>query len=259
MSSHQFAAFKNLHKNDRPLILLNCWDAASALVLQQLGVKALATSSASMAWANGYADGSKLPFSVLLDAVSKIMRVIDVPLTVDIEDGYSQCAEQVATYVAELSALGVCGINIEDGDQSPDLLIKKIRAIRSISANRNVFINARTDVYLRQLVPKQSCLVESVQRLENYQAAGADGAFVPGIAVVHEVTEISNQLNLPLNMMLSNFDEPMSEYSNVGVSRISFGPATFLNAFNQLAEVSAQVLGVKSPDITYDSINLAME
>ena len=85
MTNQQFRLFKNLHKQFKPLILLNSWDAASSVMLQQIGVKAIATSSASLAWANGYADGSHLPLNTHLAAIKQILRVIDIPLTVDIE------------------------------------------------------------------------------------------------------------------------------------------------------------------------------
>ena len=118
--------FRNLHSNKRALILINSWDAASAALVQAAGSDALATSSASLAWANGYADGSVLPRDVLLSAINRILRVSKIPLSVDIEDGYSQSPDEVADFVVHLAKLGVAGVNIEDGQDSPELLVEKI-------------------------------------------------------------------------------------------------------------------------------------
>jgi 2-methylisocitrate lyase-like PEP mutase family enzyme len=115
--------FQSLHEGGL-LLLANCWDGGSARLAQAAGARALATSSASLAWANGYADGSHLPPGLLLQSVRGIARVSDLPLTVDIEDGYSDEPEQVASLVRELMDAGAVGINIEDGAGRPELLAR---------------------------------------------------------------------------------------------------------------------------------------
>ncbi|WP_267960091.1 isocitrate lyase/phosphoenolpyruvate mutase family protein [Shewanella sp. AS16] len=150
-SASLLQTFTLLHSHRVPLLLPNAWDAASAALLQMAGAPAIATSSAALAWSLGYADGGALPRAALLHAVEGIMRVSKVPVSVDIEDGYSHEPRAVAALVADLLALGVVGINLEDGCRPPALLVDKIGAIRASASSREVFINARTDVYLRDL------------------------------------------------------------------------------------------------------------
>ena len=143
--------FRRLHEGPGLLVLPNAWDAGSARLIESVGAKAIATTSAGLAWAHGYPDGNVLPNDQLLAAIGDIARVIRVPLTVDIEAGYSDAPHAVAQLVARIAAVGVAGINIEDGAGSPDLLCKKIAAIRESIEHLGVdlFINTRTDVYLR--------------------------------------------------------------------------------------------------------------
>ncbi|MEO7886490.1 MAG: isocitrate lyase/phosphoenolpyruvate mutase family protein, partial [Polaromonas sp.] len=144
--------FVQLHQAPHGVLLLpNAWDAASVKIFEASGAKAVATSSASLAWACGYADGGALPPDELLDAVARITRVLKVPLTVDMEDGYSQDPAEVGRLAAELVDVCAVGINLEDGSDAPALLADKIRAIRSALKGKPLFINARTDVYLRKL------------------------------------------------------------------------------------------------------------
>src|SRR4051812_20595100 len=107
--------FRQLHSGPGLLLLANCWDAGSGRVLESLGAPALATTSAGVAWSNGYPDGDALPVAQLVASVRAITRVIRVPLTVDIEAGYSSDPAAVADTVAALMDVGAVGINLEDG------------------------------------------------------------------------------------------------------------------------------------------------
>src|ERR1700730_9807012 len=144
--------FRRLHSGGL-LLLPNAWDAGSARLIESCGAQAIATTSAGLAWAAGYADGGDLPPEVLLGAVRAIARVIRVPLTVDIEGGYSDRPEAVAGLVTAIVNAGAVGINIEDGADSPEFLSDKMVAVRRCAAGfaAKLFINVRTDVYLRAL------------------------------------------------------------------------------------------------------------
>jgi len=185
------------------LILINSWDAAGEAIVQASGCEALAISSASLAWANGYADGSALPREVLLSAISRILRVSKIPLTVDIEDGYSQSPDEVADLVVNLTKLGVVGVNIEDGHDAPELLVEKILVIRNRLGMDAVFINARTDVYLRSLVDPDKRLSDSIESLNKYIANGADDAFVPAMTSPMDIAAVSSSVQAPFNTMVS--------------------------------------------------------
>ena len=143
--------FRSLHQGPGLLLLPNAWDAVTARLTESLGAEAIATTSAGLAWSHGHADGNALPEDRLLAAIGDMVRVIRVPLTVDVEAGYSDDPRAVARLVARVAAVGAVGINIEDGAGSPDLLCHKITSIRETTAALGVdlFINTRTDVYLR--------------------------------------------------------------------------------------------------------------
>ena len=233
MTSTAFSVFSNLHQNTTPLILTNIWDAAGATLLSQYGASAIATSSASLAWSSGYADGSFLPNEDLLINVKRIKRVTDLPITIDIEDGYSRAPEEVAHLVSTLVEAGIAGINIEDGTQPPELLTEKISAIRK-AVGSELFINARTDVYLQSLVQQDQMLEESVSRSRQYKDAGANGVFIPGTLDITLFETVSQQVDIPLNAMIPSKDYDISLLVNAGVRRFSMGPAPFLTSYSSL-------------------------
>lgn len=223
--------FHQLHHQRTPLLLVNIWDPASAVLAQQQGAQALGTSSAALAWSLGYADGQQLPVNELLAAVQRILRVIQLPLTVDIEQGYGDEPTQVAELVVQLAELGVAGINMEDGTAEPQLLCAKIQACRSLLAERALFINARTDVYLAQLATGPEAITECIRRLALYQEAGADGVFVPGLTDLAVAKQLSQHSSLPLNLMGWPEGATAKDLTEAGVKRLSAGPALFLQSY----------------------------
>lgn len=226
--THSFFA---LHQQPEPLLLINIWDPASAVLAQQQGAKSLGTSSAALAWSLGYADGQLLPVAELLAAIQRILRVIQLPLTVDIEQGYSNESSQVAELVCQLTELGVSGINIEDGTAAPQLLCAKIRACRHLLNGRALFINARTDVYLAQLATGPEAVTECHRRLALYQEAGADGAFVPCLTDLAVAKQLSQHSSLPLNLMGWPEGATIEGLTEAGVKRLSAGPALFVQSY----------------------------
>lgn len=231
MTDTLHARFLALHRQPRPLLLANAWDAASARLWQEAGAPAIATASAAVSWARGYPDGGALPRRALLDSLRDIVRVTSVPITVDLEDGYSDDADAVADLVAEVVGLGAVGINLEDGAADPERLVAKIDAVRRRLGGTPVFINARTDVYLRGMTAGQAAMQETVSRLMRYGAAGADGGFVPGLTALPDMADISAAVPVALNIMaLPGLPSPAT-LAGAGVRRISTGPGLFKAAY----------------------------
>jgi 2-methylisocitrate lyase-like PEP mutase family enzyme len=143
--------FHKLHHQPELLILANAWDAGSAPLIESLGAKAIATTSAGVAWTRGYPDGEALPPDVLVASVAEIAPAVQVPLSVDVEGGFAQDPKAVGDVVARLIDAGAVGINIKDGCGTPDLLCAKIERAKRAGAQLVIgpFVNARTDVYLR--------------------------------------------------------------------------------------------------------------
>lgn len=250
MPSPPAALFRNLHHRHDVLWLPNAWDAASAHLQAKAGAPAVGTSSAALCWSLGYQDGGTLPVGELMAALRRITRTLGVPLTVDIEDGYSDSPDAVADLVAEVTGCGAVGINIEDGAGASELLAEKIQAIRSRTGAAQLFINARTDVYLRNLAPEGAEAVALVQkRARTYAQAGADGLFVPGLVKGEQIRQVASATRLPLNLMLLPGLPDTPHLALAGVRRLSAGPALFLSAHAQLAADTTAYMKGNTADI----------
>jgi 2-methylisocitrate lyase-like PEP mutase family enzyme len=224
-SNAQYAAqFRQLHA-DGLLLLPNAWDAGSARLIESLGARAIATTSAGVAWANGYADGDQLPIAQLVATAASIARVIAIPLSVDVEGGYSGDPATVADNVVRLADIGVVGINLEDGAGAPELLCAKIERIKRECAQRglDVYVNARTDVYLRGLAPAGQRVEPTLARAALYRQAGADGLFVPGLTDADEIGAVASRAGVPLNVMLRPNLPDTAALEALGVRRLSAG------------------------------------
>lgn len=230
------ARFRALHAQGL-LRLANAWDAGTARLIEHLGAPAVATTSAGLAWAQGYPDGDALDVDALLHAVASIARAIDVPLTVDIESGYSDAPSRVADTVLRVVRAGAAGINLEDGTGDPAVLTSKIRAIRRACAAQgiDVFINARTDVYLRGLAAEGERVDETLRRAAAYREAGADGLFVPGLVDADAIRAIATATGLPLNVMLRPQLQDLAALEALGVRRVSTGSALAESMYGRLA------------------------
>jgi 2-methylisocitrate lyase-like PEP mutase family enzyme len=255
--------FKSLHQGAELLLLPNAWDAITARLIESLGAKAIATTSAGLAWSRGYPDGNALPEDHLIAATRDIARVIRVPLTVDVEAGYSDDPAAVARLVARILALGVVGINIEDGAGSPDLLCKKIAAIRNLveRSGAELFINARTDVYLRGVATGEAAKEEIIRRASRYRAAGCDGLFVPGLSIVDAMAAISAAIEpMPLNIMAIPNLPSMDTLQKNGVRRLSAGSSIAQAAIGCMSHlVSSFLAGTMSEmfdaSVDYGAVN----
>lgn len=251
-------SFKRLHKGPELLVLANAWDAGSARLIESLGGRAAATTSAGLAWSLGYPDGEALPVPLLVAAVAGISRVIDVPLTVDLEGGYADDPATVGETVARIIDVGAIGINIEDGAGSPDLLCAKIAQAKQAGTRLGIdlFVNARTDVYLRGLVSKSARVAETLARAERYRAAGADGIFVPGLAAPADIRQIATATVLPLNVMATAGLPPAPELAGLGVRRLSAGSAIAQGIWSRTASlVGAFLHDGRSERLTEDSMS----
>jgi 2-methylisocitrate lyase-like PEP mutase family enzyme len=217
--------FKKLHDGSQLRHLPNAWDAGSARLFESLGAAAIATTSAGVAWAQGYADNDHLPVDAAIAVAANIARVIKVPLSVDFENGYAADPQQVARNVLRLIQVGVAGINLEDGNDAPALLADKIRAIKALAAqsDHDIFINTRTDVYLKGLAPEGQRVAEVLKRAKLYKEAGADGLFVPGLCLPDEIKAVVADAGLPLNVMDWPGLPPSEELQRLGVARLSAG------------------------------------
>src|SRR3984893_10035860 len=181
--------FAELHVKGAPLLLYNAWDAGSAKSILDAGAKAIATSSWSVAAAQGYGDGEAIPIELAEQIVGRITATVDIPVTVDFEGGYSEDDGELAANISRLLDLGVIGINFEDrivkglGLYSVDRQARRIAAIRKAveQKGKDLFINALSDVFFEHGEDAAQAVGEALDRAKAYTAVGASGFFVPGL------------------------------------------------------------------------------
>lgn len=244
--------FHQLHAGPEPLVLPNAWDVASARVIEQAGAKAIATTSAGMAWSLGYPDGEQMPTQELLAACQRICRAVTAPVSIDIERGYGRDAQDTGSLVDALIQLGVVGINIEDGVMPgtrdlahPSLLSERIACARAVARHHDLplFINARIDTYCVASLQGEARLEETRKRARLYIDAGADGIFLPGLADPREIASLARQLPVPLNVYVGYPDAPTSDVlRQLGVRRISLGCGTMQATLAHLARIAKEAL-----------------
>jgi 2-methylisocitrate lyase-like PEP mutase family enzyme len=246
--AEQFAA---LHIKGNPVTLYNIWDAGSALAVTQAGAKALATGSHSVAAAQGYDDGEAISLDELLTTTRQTVATSKLPLSVDFEGGFAVEPEAVANNVQRVIAAGAIGINFEDqivgtNDLYPvDVQAKRIATIRD-ACDMPCFINARTDVFLREADKgKHAGLIEDVlERASAYADAGASGLFIPGTLDEGLIGEICERTLLPVNVLMRLGALSNDRLGRLGVARISYGPFPYIDAMKALTENAKAAMAI---------------
>lgn len=223
------STFTALHFGPRPFLLPNAWDMASALLLADAGFAAIGTTSLGVTAAAGLLDGAGAGRELTSALARRLVLALPVPLTVDLEGGYSEDPAAVAELAAELAGLGVAGINLEDGRADRDLRASQAHAaiIGAVVAGApGLFVNARTDTYWLGVGPEGERLPETIRRLRTYRDVGASGVFVPGLTDFAHIEQVVNNVALPLNV-LCRPDGDLDGLAAAGVARVSTGSALY--------------------------------
>lgn len=228
----QYDKFYQLHHQQRPLIIANAWNAKSAQIIEQAGFDAIATSSGAIANSLGYEDGEKIPFDELLYIIIRIKACTNIPLSVDVERGYTNDLQQLNGYIQQLIDVGITGINIEDA-QGEEIYLPKLYSIKNYldKTNQKLFINARTDGFLQKLA---SPLETTIRRAALYKDAGADGLFVTAVRDITIIKEITAGVTLPVNVVAAPPLTSFEALSNSGVKRISMAVLLYKKTYSQL-------------------------
>jgi 2-methylisocitrate lyase-like PEP mutase family enzyme len=239
-----YETFHQLHYQSQPLILANVWNAKSAQIAESSGFKAVATSSGAIAESLGYKDGENIPFSELLYIVQRIKASISIPLSVDVERGYTDDLELLNKHIQQLIDCGVVGINLEDA-QGEDIYLKKLNGIKNylVKTNQQLFINARTDGFLQKL---PSPLETTINRARLYKEAGADGLFVPGVQDTEIIKEIVSSTTLPVNVVNANKTLSIAALANCGIKRISMAVLLYKATYKKVEMMTKEILDKQS-------------
>ena len=233
-------SFRQQHHDKKMLLLPNVWDTITARLISSAGFRSLATASFSVAAANGYEDGEKIPFDKVVKVVAEITNAVDVPVSVDFERGYADDLPSLADNVKRLLAAGAIGINIEDRTSSGKDLFslreqcKKLETIREagIKYGVNIFINARTDAYL--LKTGSNFMDETIERGKSYQDAGADCFYPILMDNYSDIQRVLAEISLPLNVLLMKPVGDLKKLEDIGVKRVSLGPGSLKYVLTKL-------------------------
>jgi len=261
--------FRSLHHGPGVLVLPNAWDVPTARLFESVGFKAIATTSAGMLVSLGYEDGERIPFPEFLGAVSRIARVLTVPLTVDVVAGFGPGVHEVVSAVRQIVGVGAVGINIEDFEHESKKLfrvedqVEKIKAIRKLGETMgvNLVINARTDAFRYAEGGEEDRFREALRRGEFYRDAGADCVYPMGLTQANLIREYVRTLNFPVNVMVTKNTPSVQELEALGVKRLSFGPAAAYAVMGFLKRAAREVLekgtytSLVTEAITYDELN----
>jgi len=245
----KFEDFAKLHVAGDPLVLFNAWDAGSASAVAKSGPKAIATGSASVAMANGFGDGQKVPMDFALANAARVVEAVDLPVTVDFEGGYAVAPEAAGRNVARLAETGAIGCNFEDQIVGTDQLYSvgdqaaRIAAVRDVVGS-DFFINARTDIFLKAATDThdEAMVDAAIERARAYADAGASGFFVPMLGDLKLLERMCAQSPLPVNFMTFPGCPSNADVAAVGVARISHGPFPYMALMDKLTEIAREAI-----------------
>ena len=250
MRSTQTAAarFRALHESGC-FVLPNPWDIGTAIYLERLGFKALASTSAGFAFSRGKPDGA-IPRDEMLAHIREIVGATPLPVNADFEGGYANEPEDIAANVRLCVETGVAGLSIEDNTRrsDPPLYEKKL-AVERIQAARSAIDSSETGVVLTGrceawLVGHADPLRTALDRLVAYAEAGADCLYAPGATKPNEIAQIVNTVTpKPVNVLISGFNHQLtlSELADLGVRRISVGSGLALAAWGAFLRAARDI------------------
>ncbi len=243
--------FLALHHDSAILVLPNAWDVVSAKIFELERFKAIGTTSAGIAATMGHADGQKMSLVENMEAVRRIVNHTPLPVSADIEAGYSTSTERVVSAAEAVLNAGAVGLNLEDSTGDPDVPLfdkalqqEKIAAICDMRDARGIhlFINARTDVCLVN-DDLATSLRDAVDRGNAYREAGADGIFIPDVGNLDKqaIQTLVKEIDAPVNIIAGATTASVSELQEIGVARISVGPRPMRAVLSLLREIAREL------------------
>jgi 2-methylisocitrate lyase-like PEP mutase family enzyme len=254
------AQFRRFHHGAPLLVLPNVWDAASARIVEQAGFRAIATTSSGVAAALGYSDGQHISRDMLIEAIARITRVVECPVTADIEAGYGNSIEEVLQTVKEVITTGVVGINIEDSLKQQEKAladvsyqVELIKALRELATSMDMplVLNARVDVFLLAIGEPESRFEHALQRANSYLQAGADCIYPIGILDRNMIANLVKDIDGPINILGGPPAPTLPELAQLGVARVSLAGGLMRSVLGHLRTIAQELRELG----TYASMN----
>jgi 2-methylisocitrate lyase-like PEP mutase family enzyme len=239
---------RSLHLPGRPLVLPNAWDVASARAVVAAGFPVVATSSGAVAATLGYEDHQGAPAAEMLAAAARIVRGVDVPVTVDAEAGYGMSPPDLTEALLDV---GVAGCNLEDTDHATGQLAEPVRhgewlaAVREAAAGRDygLVINARVDVFLadRGGRPQHDLVDKAVTRARVYRAAGVDCVFPIFLSEPEAIASFVDAVQAPVNILGVPQAPTVARLAELGVARVSYGSLLHRRAMEEFGTLLTEL------------------
>jgi 2-methylisocitrate lyase-like PEP mutase family enzyme len=247
MTDHaeQARRFLELHRSEHPLLLPNPWDRGSAVLLASLGFQALATTSSGHAATLGRLDGSVSRDEAIAHA-AWIVGATDLPVSADLENCFADEPSGVAETVRLAVAAGLAGCSVEDysGREEAPIYDSGLAAERVAAAAEaahggpvRLVLTARAENWLHG----RTDLADTIDRLQAYQAAGADVLYAPGLTRLEDIRQVVASLDRPVNVLAMPGAPAVAELAAAGVSRVSVGGAFAFAALGAVAEAAGEL------------------
>jgi 2-methylisocitrate lyase-like PEP mutase family enzyme len=243
-------AFRSLHRRGDPVVLVNAWDAVSARIIEELGFPAIATTSAGIAWLEGFADGERISRERMLEGVRRVVQAVDVPVTADLERGYGPTVRDAVETARGAIDAGAVGMNFEDWDATHETVFDldeqtlRIAAIRKAADEAGIpfVINARTDVFLEDVGDSDGWRIEeATRRGKRFLEAGADCVFVPGVVDERTIALLVKAIPGPVNVLTGASSPSVARLAELGVARISVGSGAMAYALGKFRAAAKSV------------------
>lgn len=244
-------AFRALHSKPGIFIIPNPWDAGSAKVLELMGFKALATTSAGFAYSLGKPDGDEsISIAQSMDNIKSIIQATHLPVSADLGKGFGDSPDDCAKAIDQAVALGLSGGSIEDATGNPDdpiypfdFAVQRIRS--AVEASRNAAYPFTITARAENLIYGKQNLKDTIKRLEAFAEAGADVLFAPGLKTIQEIQMVVRAVApKPVNVLMglkgTNFSVEMLE--QVGVTRVSVGSSMVRAAYGAFWRAAEEIL-----------------
>lgn len=237
-----------MHNKDRPFVIPNPWDVGSARMLQSLGFKALATTSAGHAFSTGILDG-QMSTRDMLEHCREMVSACTLPVSADLEKGFGDDPEAAAETVRGAAAVGLAGCSIEDfsGDES-DPIYARDQAVERVAAaveatrglGRDFVLTARAENHLHG----RPDLDDTLRRLQAFENAGADVLYAPGLRTIEDISTVCGALHKPVNVIMgiAGVHLTLDELADAGVKRISVGSGLMRVAYGGMLEAAEAML-----------------
>lgn len=250
------ATFRDLHRPGSPVVLPNAWDASSARTVVEAGFPAVATASAAVSPTLGFADHEAAPVDEVVAAAARVVRSVDVPVSIDIERGYGLPPAEIG---ARLTEIGAAGCNLEDTDARTGQQVPVDEQVEFLTAFRasapDLVLNARVDTLLHGKGEPEELLADAIERGRRYVDAGADCIYPMAFRLPPDTLKaLIDGIGAPINAVFLP-GTSLKDLAAAGAARVSYGPGLFLALQQRHAQLVARVAAGEDP---YSDVDLGL-